>query len=307
MRILEILLPKGTSDKSLSPQKIRKIDALQHRMTGYVDKICDPTTSKTRKEFFQAHLKKDYDTFKAAINEIAVVSEASLGHSLQWPELVNKLSGVMRATGWKSSKHGDNGYMFSIKGQEGDNQYYAVIVEHDGNSCFTYALGTVEDGRPYIDDSFRGVLPLTEASLSELINTIREGYGLSESLCFRSPKLNEAVHKLPLSDKDFEVVKRIMENPIPAAIASIYLIEIIDDDELNDQIRTLEDTEPNRDIRPFVVSWLDRVMPDQMHRFGQPRAGENERKGLFSPIHGYDPKMYKGSNESLTGNAYGKF
>jgi hypothetical protein len=172
MRIVEILLPKGTSDKSLSPHTKKKIDALQKRMTGYVDKICDPKTSKSGKEFLKTHLRKDYDTFKAAIKEIAI-SEASLGHSLQWPELVNKLSSVMRATGWKSSRHGDNGYMFSIKGQESDDQYYAVIVEHRGDASFTYALGTVEDGRPYIDDSFSGVLPLTEASLSELINTIR--------------------------------------------------------------------------------------------------------------------------------------
>jgi hypothetical protein len=190
MRIVEILLPKGTSDKSLSPQTKNKIDALQKRMTGYVDKICDPKTSKSGKEFLKAHLKTDYDEFKAAIKEIAIT---------------------------------------------------------------------------------------------------------------------EAVNKLPLTDDDFEVVKKVMENPIPAAVASIYLMEIMDDDEFNDQIKTLEDTEPNRDIRPLVAAWFDRVMPDQMHRFGQPRASENERKGLLSPIHGYDPKMYKGSNEALTGNAFGRF
>lgn len=190
MRILEILLPKGTSDKSLSTQTKKKIDTLQKRMTSYVDKIGDPKTSKSGKEFLKTHLKIDYDEFKATIKEIVI---------------------------------------------------------------------------------------------------------------------SEAVHKLPLTDDDFEVVKKIMENPIPAAVASIYLMDIIDDDELNDQIKTLEDTEPNRDIRPLIASWFDRVMPDQMYRFGQPRAGRNERIGLLSPIHGYDPKMYKGSNEALTGNAFGRF
>ena len=114
MRIIEILLPKGTSDKSLSPQAVRKIDALQNRMDSYVDKITDPNTSKAGKDFLKAKLKKDLEELK-------------------------------------------------------------------------------------------GILP--------------------------EARINEAVTKLPLSTDDFELVKRFMERPIPAAIASIYIHQIIEDDE----------------------------------------------------------------------------
>jgi len=118
----------------------------------------------------------------------------------------------------------------------------------------------------------------------------------------------EAVTKLPLTNADFDLVKTVMQRPIPAVIASIYISDIIEDDELNDMIASLEDTEPDRDIRPLIVDWFKRVMPDQMHRFGQEVAGEQQRQGVLSVVHGYDPKMYKGGTDTGTessGNAYG--
>jgi hypothetical protein len=87
----------------------------------------------------------------------------------------------MKATGWKGGRKGDDAYIFSSKGQETDDQYYFVIIDNAGQGHFTYALGTVEEGDPYIDDAYRGKLPNTEASVSELINMIRDGFGLSES------------------------------------------------------------------------------------------------------------------------------
>lgn len=123
----------------------------------------------------------------------------------------------------------------------------------------------------------------------------------------KSQKVMEAVHKLPLTDKDFELVKELMENPIPAVIAPIYIHEVIDDDELNDQIRSVEENYPNKDIRPLIAEWLERVMPDQMGRFKNQAQSERSRMGMISPIHGYDPKMFKGSSQPITGNAYGRF
>jgi len=190
MRIVEILLPKGTSDRSLSPQTVNKIDALQKRMDTYVDKIMSPNTSANGKEFLKSRLRDDY---------------------------------------------------YELKG---------------------------------------------------LIKPIH--------------KVAEAINRLPLTNDDFELVKKVMERPIPAAIAPIYISEIIEDDELNDQLRELEETQPGMDVRPLIVEWFDRVMPDQMHRFTNDVASENQRKGVLSPIHGYDPHMYKGSNEPITGNAYGR-
>jgi len=190
MRIVEILLPKGVSDRSLSPQVVRKIDALQARMDHYVDKIMDPKTSVAGKEFLKSRLRDDY-----------------------------------------------------------------------------YEL--------------RKTIPRTHA-------------------------VAEAVTRLPLSHEDFELVKKVMEKPIPAVIAPIYIQEFIEDDELNDQLLALEASDPGLDVRPLIVEWFKRVMPDQMYRFTGDEQSYKQKMGVLSPIHGYDPHMYKGTNDPITGNAYGR-
>jgi hypothetical protein len=122
--------------------------------------------------------------------------------------------------------------------------------------------------------------------------------------------LNEAVRKLPLIDKDFDLLKELMEKPIPAIIAPIYINEVIDDDMFNGELESLGETDPGRDVRPLIVEWIRRVMPDQMHRFGQEVANMTQRKGVLSPIHGYDMHIYSRGSDSGTGssgNAYGKF
>ena len=118
--------------------------------------------------------------------------------------------------------------------------------------------------------------------------------------------LNEAVHKLPLTEEDFELVRTIMSRPIPAIIAPIYIEEIINDDEFTDLLNEFAEMEPGMDVRPHVVEWLKRVMPDQMYRFDNSGQTEKQRSGQTSVIHGYDPHMYHGSNEPITGNAYGR-
>ena len=120
------------------------------------------------------------------------VTEVNLGTALQWPEVVNKVNSVMKAMGWKGTRKGDDVYMFSSKGQETDDQFYFVIIDNAGEGFFTYALGTVEDGDPHIDDAYRGQLPNTEASVSELINAIRDGFGLTESLSESKTQKQEA-------------------------------------------------------------------------------------------------------------------
>jgi hypothetical protein len=119
--------------------------------------------------------------------------------------------------------------------------------------------------------------------------------------------ITEAVRKLPLSNDDFDLVKEIMCKPIPAAIAPIYISEIIDDDEFNGILLELEDSDPGMDVRPLIVEWFNRVMPDQMFRFFDRQLGKDERDGKLSPIHGYDPKEYKGTNDPITGNAFGSY
>jgi len=140
-----------------------------------------------------------------------------------------------------------------------------------------------------------------------LKSRLRDDYYELKSLLPRTHKVAEAVHRLPLTEDDFDLVKKLMERPIPAAIAPIYIQNIIEDDEFNDQLLALEDSNPSLDVRPLIVEWFRRVMPDQMYRFTEELPSENQKEGLLSPIHGYDPKMYKGSNDPITGDAYGRF
>jgi hypothetical protein len=98
--------------------------------------------------------------------------------SLKWPELVNKVNSAMKAMGWKGQRKDDGSFMFSTRGQL-DDEWYIVVIDNRGNNMFTYALGTVEEGDPHIGD--QESLPMTEASVSELMNAIREGFGLGES------------------------------------------------------------------------------------------------------------------------------
>jgi len=119
-------------------------------------------------------------------------------------------------------------------------------------------------------------------------------------------QLNEAVHKLPLTEEDFELVKTLMSRPIPAVIAPIYVQEIINDDEFNDMLTEFANMDPGMDIRPHIAEWIKRVMPDQMYRFDHSGATMKQKLAQTSVIHGFDPKMYHGSNDPITGNAYGR-
>jgi hypothetical protein len=101
----------------------------------------------------------------------------------------------------------------------------------------------------------------------------------------------EAVHKVPLIEEDFDFIKELMEKPIPAVLAQMYLSEVIVDDELTDVLQLLSETEPNRDVRQLVAEWIDRVMPDQMYRFTGEERDPRQMLGILSPIHGYDPKV----------------
>jgi hypothetical protein len=104
--------------------------------------------------------------------------DAVIRNNLQWPEIVNKVNSAMKATGWKGRRKDDNSYMFSTKGML-DDEWYIVIIENRGNNIFTYALGTVEEGDPHIGE--QESLPMTEASVSELMIAVREGFGLGDS------------------------------------------------------------------------------------------------------------------------------
>lgn len=250
MRIVEILLPKGASDRSLSPHVIRKIDALQKRMDTYVDKIMDPNTSQAGREFLKSRLRDDYYELKNTMPHLHAVAEDELPAAVPVQYEVYDRQTKQRVGGpYATAKRARN-----VRDKK-DNEY---------------------GGYRY------GVRPV--------------GGGVS---------LAEAVTKLPLTHDDFELVKKVMEKPIPATIAPIYIQGIIEDDELNDQLLSLEDTNPGLDVRPIIVEWFKRVMPDQMYRFTGDVPDMAQKNGVLSPIHGYDSKMYKGTNDPITGDAYG--
>jgi hypothetical protein len=139
---------------------------------------------KMSKDQAEAHLEKHdkfwLEQFKAQQNQPPAMAEATVGNVLSWPELVNKVNGAMRAMGWKGQRREDGTFMYSTAGRASDDEYYIVIIENEGEGMFHYALGTVEEGDPYIGE--QNSLPTTEASISELMNSIREGFGLGEGV-----------------------------------------------------------------------------------------------------------------------------
>jgi hypothetical protein len=127
--------------------------------------------------------KKGYEKHKQKQFEQGVAEDQDdkdrivLVKSLKWPELVNKVNSAMKAMGWKGQRKDDGTFMFSTRGRL-DDEWYIVVIDNRGNNMFTYALGTVEEGDPYIGE--QESLPMTEASVSELMDAIREGFSLNE-------------------------------------------------------------------------------------------------------------------------------
>ena len=82
------------------------------------------------------------------------ITEIKLGNTLSWPEFVNKISSMMKATGWKSRKIGDSTFMFITAGTHED-EWFIIVIDNVGDGFFSYGLGTIEEGQPYIDDNLR--------------------------------------------------------------------------------------------------------------------------------------------------------
>jgi hypothetical protein len=108
------------------------------------------------------------------------IQEANLINMLPWPELLDKISRQLKAMGWNGpSRRNDDTYLFSMEGRL-DDEWYMIILNNEGNGWFEYALGTVEEGDPYI--GFKQQLPTTEPSVSMVIEEVKEGFDLKESL-----------------------------------------------------------------------------------------------------------------------------
>ena len=285
MKILEILLPKSVRDKDISPKHVQRIDLLQKRMDTYVDKIGDPATSSKGREFLKSKLKDDYDELRN------VIKDAIAEHISHTKESVKQRLDKSCWSGYHKADTKTKG------GTKVNNCVPNESAELPSTETYeTYDRKTGQKvGGPYT----------TRSRARAAVDRLDNKYGGYRYGYRPIAKLNEAVRKLPLTNEDFELVQTIMNRPIPAAIAPIYIQEIIDDDEFNDQLLELENSNPGLDVRPLVVEWFRRVMPDQMFRFTDEHQTTRQKLGTLSPIHGYDPHMYTGSNDPITGNAYG--
>jgi hypothetical protein len=150
--------------------------------------------------------------------EFIIESKFKLGTVLTWPELTNQVSSAMRAMGWSGKRRGDNDFIFTTQGPESQDQYYTVIIHHTGDGFFTYALGTVEDGDPYIGE--KRSLPCTEASVSELMMAIRTGFGLGDQHMSEDrytgedlPELKQALDNWYNMKFTAQDIKTILEHP----------------------------------------------------------------------------------------------
>jgi hypothetical protein len=288
MKILEILLPKNVKDKDISPKHVQRIDLLQKRMDTYVDKIGDPATSSKGREFLKSKLKDDYDELRSVIK--TAIDEHIVKHGSGYRLLSHKGKNLGTFSSKKdAAKH------------EGEVEYFK---SHPKESTEVPTQETYEVYDTKTGQKVGGPYTSTSRARSA-VDRLDNKYGGYRYKYRPVTKLNEAIRKLPLSNEDFELVQTIMNRPIPAAIAPIYIQEIIDDDEFNDQLLELENSNPGLDVRPLVVEWFRRVMPDQMFRFTDEHQTTRQKLGTLSPIHGYDPHMYKGSNDPITGDAYG--
>lgn len=97
--------------------------------------------------------------------------------------------------------------------------------------------------------------------------------------------LNEAVKTIPVSKEDFELLESLCEEPLIAKDALELIGPVLSDDGLNDSILAEADRDPNADVRPLIVQWLELNMPQQLSGMkAEPRMGGNQ--GIFSPLHG---------------------
>jgi hypothetical protein len=172
----------GAFDKDKPKDVVNKVKGQD---TDVLKRLHEPNTKKGKgspaelqQKAIGRELKKREQGVAEGWDDEDEVDKITLVKSLQWPELVNKVNSAMKAMGWKGQRKDDGSFMFSTRGQL-DDEWYIVVIDNRGNKMFTYALGTVEEGDPHIGE--QESLPMTEASVSELMIAVREGFGLGEA------------------------------------------------------------------------------------------------------------------------------
>jgi hypothetical protein len=164
-----------------NPWQIGQIQSIDNGQAAVIWKKTDKrkkAMSSTHAVDALQHARREFSQLTQPTHTPGVAEGFSLGNMLPWPEVVNKINSAMRAMGWKGQRKDDGSFIFTTRGAMTD-EYYIVIIDNEGDSMFTYALGTVEEGDPHIGE--QDTLPTTEASVSELMNAVRDGFGLNEN------------------------------------------------------------------------------------------------------------------------------
>jgi hypothetical protein len=140
---------------------------------------------------------------------------------------------------------------------------------------------------------------LLKKKLEQAKEEIKE---LSEKL-----KISESIHTIPLTDKQFDELKERLNHSIPAEIAQVLLGDVLETDDLRDEFIAAAKNNPNYDVRPLVVNWLELNMPDQMYRFTGKRDEDYLIQGTYSTIHGYPVPGGKSQGLGDTTNVLGRY
>jgi hypothetical protein len=76
--------------------------------------------------------------------------------------------------------------------------------------------------------------------------------------------IKESIKRVPRGVSEMETLGNLMEKPLPVGMAVILIPEIIDDDTLTDEMRSMEENDPSRDARPLIISWVKNNLPHML-------------------------------------------
>lgn len=320
MKINELLTKPGRTD--------RDADLLKAGIVQYVDKILGKESSKLDREILQKKLSNDFLEISNALEKMSKSDLTELfqpGKNWQFIEeehdyaeakfTVGKIPYIIRfAAGsqgtWdvefevdtRSTDRIDISKRHRITGTGNSAEVFSAVV--DIMRAFLRNYGNQIDAL-----EFSAKEPSRQKLYSAMVKRLLPDWQISKlgpSFVVHRPSKNirESINRVPLSDKDYDQFRDLMTRPIPAVVARAYIQEIIDDDELSDNLDILAEQQPDRDTRPLIADWFRRVMPDQLYRFLG--SSMHYTDGRYSPLHGYETQAHKGTNDVITGNAFGR-
>jgi hypothetical protein len=316
----------------VDPEKPKhNADLLKSDIVHYVDKILGKESSKQDREILQ---KKLSDDFLEIGNALAQMSKSELtelftpGKQWEWIDRDHSYADAAFTVGdipyriqFSAGDQGDRPTAWDVEFEisrrlDGIDRTKRHGITGTGNSAEVFS--TVVDimrsflkiyGNRVGSLDFTASEPSRQRLYSAIVNRLLPDWELDQFgpnfIVHRpSEEIRESVNRIPLSDKDYEQFKDLMMRPIPAVVARAYIQEIIDDDELSDNLDILSEQQPDRDVRPLIADWFKQIMPDQLYRFLG--SDKNHTDGRYSPLHGYETQAHKGTNDPLTGNAFGR-